>query len=88
MLQSQLAVRFMLAIHRENKERPVYVLVVGKNGQKLQPAEDAEGPLPNTPDAADYIRPAAKRPLMPRDMWPSPAEHSVRCAAVDDLPEA
>ena len=75
MLQSLLAERFKLAIHRENKEQPVFALVEGKNGQKLQAA------------AADYIRPAAKHTPMPTEMWPSPAELSVRCAAVEDPTE-
>ncbi len=36
MLQSLLAERFQLAIHRENKPMPVYAMVVGKGGPKLQ----------------------------------------------------
>ena len=50
MLQSILADRFKLKIRRETKEMPVYAVVVGKNGPKLQPAKvqesacvDAEG---------------------------------------------
>jgi uncharacterized protein (TIGR03435 family) len=50
MLQSLLADRFQLKIRRESKEMPVYAVVVGKNGPKLQPAKvqenacvDAEG---------------------------------------------
>jgi uncharacterized protein (TIGR03435 family) len=35
MLQALLADRFKLAIHRQSKETPVYVLTVGKNGSKL-----------------------------------------------------
>lgn len=38
MLQSLLAERFKLAIHREDKPMPVYVLVVAKGGPKLQKA--------------------------------------------------
>ena len=50
MLQALLADRFKLTIHREKKEQPVYALVVGKSGPKLQPAAaDADAPLPNTP---------------------------------------
>jgi uncharacterized protein (TIGR03435 family) len=65
MLQSLLAERFKLSIHRENKEHPVYALVVGKNGPKLQEASaDAGFPPPNessgnqelyTPDGEAYI---------------------------------
>jgi len=50
MLQTLLADRFHLQVRRESKEMPVYALVVGKNGPKLQPAKveesacvDAEG---------------------------------------------
>jgi uncharacterized protein (TIGR03435 family) len=35
MLQSLLADRFRLKIHRETRELPVYVLVIGKSGSKL-----------------------------------------------------
>jgi uncharacterized protein (TIGR03435 family) len=38
MLRSLLAERFKLAIHREDKPMPVYVMVVGKGGPKLKPA--------------------------------------------------
>ncbi len=37
MLQALLADRFQLQIHRETKEVPMYSLVVGKGGSKLQP---------------------------------------------------
>ena len=36
MLQTLLADRFKLAIHRETKEMPVYALVAGKNGSRLK----------------------------------------------------
>jgi uncharacterized protein (TIGR03435 family) len=39
MLQALLADRFKLTFHRESKELPVYLLVVGKNGPKLQEAK-------------------------------------------------
>jgi len=39
MLRTLLADRLKLTIHRESKELPVYLLVVGKNGQKLQEAK-------------------------------------------------
>jgi uncharacterized protein (TIGR03435 family) len=41
MLQSLLAERFKLTIHRESRVLPVYALVVGKDGQKLREAEPA-----------------------------------------------
>jgi len=61
MLQSLLIERFKLAIHRENKEEPVYALVVGKNGQKLQPpAADADAPLPNAPGGRGLYTPGGE----------------------------
>jgi uncharacterized protein (TIGR03435 family) len=47
MLQTLLAERFQLKLHRETKELPVYVLGVGKTGAKLQPS----APDPNAPAA-------------------------------------
>jgi uncharacterized protein (TIGR03435 family) len=38
MMQKLLAERFKLAIHRENREQPVYALVVGKDGLKIKEA--------------------------------------------------
>lgn len=43
MLQSLLADRFKLVFHREQKELPVYVLTIGKNGTKLQASDSSEG---------------------------------------------
>jgi uncharacterized protein (TIGR03435 family) len=50
MLQTLLAERFKLAIHRDTKEHPVsvYALVVGKGGPKMKESE----PDPNAPDPA------------------------------------
>jgi uncharacterized protein (TIGR03435 family) len=39
MLRSLLAERFRLQLHRETTEHAVYVLVAGKNGARLKPAE-------------------------------------------------
>ena len=55
MLQTLLAERFKLVIHRESKEFPAYALIVGKDGPKL------------TPRPADYD-PTAKNPLTPMTM--------------------
>jgi uncharacterized protein (TIGR03435 family) len=46
MLQTLLTDRFQLKVHREMKERPVYALVVAKNGPKLkQSAPDEESSM-------------------------------------------
>jgi len=42
MLRALLAGRFKLKTRVETKERPVYTLVVAKNGPKLQPAKDGD----------------------------------------------
>jgi uncharacterized protein (TIGR03435 family) len=41
MVQSLLADRFQLKLHRESKEQAVFHLVVGKNGPKLTPVDSA-----------------------------------------------
>jgi bla regulator protein blaR1 len=41
MLQTLLADRFQLKLHRETRELPVYALVVAKGGPKLQPSKSA-----------------------------------------------
>lgn len=38
-LQTLLAERFQLTIHHETKEQPIYALVIGKNGSKLQESQ-------------------------------------------------
>lgn len=43
MLQTLLAERFKLKLHREQKEMPVYGLVVGKGGPKMKEVEPAPG---------------------------------------------
>ena len=40
MLQTLLAQRFKLVVHRETKELPIYALVAGKNGPKLRAVPD------------------------------------------------
>ena len=58
MLQSLLADRFGLAIHRETKELSAYILVVDKGGPRFKASED-EGPtlVPPTKDGvASYRR--------------------------------
>ena len=50
MLQALLADRFKLVVHHEMKEMPVYALVVGKGGPKLEKADIDEKDCPATPD--------------------------------------
>jgi uncharacterized protein (TIGR03435 family) len=42
-LRALLADRFQLVVHKEEKEQPIYALVVSKNGAKLQEAKEAVG---------------------------------------------
>jgi uncharacterized protein (TIGR03435 family) len=44
LIQSLLAERFQLRIHRETRELPIYSLVVGKSGPKLQTSTATSGP--------------------------------------------
>ena len=44
MLQTLLADRFKLKLHKEQKVMPTYALLVAKGGPKLEKAEEAEGP--------------------------------------------
>ena len=61
MVQTLLADRFKMAIHKETKEMPVYALVVGKGGPKLQKADIAEN---DCPDASAAV-PAPPGPATP-----------------------
>ncbi len=62
MLQALLADRFKLVVHREMKEVTQYVLAVGKNGSKLQAANDDEkervvpGPLSGENREVDFYK--------------------------------
>jgi uncharacterized protein (TIGR03435 family) len=44
MVQTLLAERFHLRVHRETKELAVYALVIGKNGPKVEAAKDSPRP--------------------------------------------
>jgi uncharacterized protein (TIGR03435 family) len=54
LLQTLLEDRFELAVHRETKELPVYALVPGKNGLKLEESKDGDciTPDPGAPRPA------------------------------------
>jgi uncharacterized protein (TIGR03435 family) len=45
MLQTLLAERFKLAMHSETRELPVYALVVGKSGPKIQEVTEGIGTM-------------------------------------------
>src|SRR5881296_1179322 len=49
MLQTLLADRFQLKLHRETKELPVYEMVVAKNGPKFQKTKDQVSDCPGIP---------------------------------------
>ncbi|MFZ0820128.1 MAG: TIGR03435 family protein [Candidatus Acidiferrales bacterium] len=61
MLQQGLAERFGLQVHWEKRDTPVYALVPGRNGVKLQPVDDPEHPklrtyaLPNGKTAVSGV---------------------------------
>lgn len=54
MFQGVLADRFRLALHRETKELPVYLLVIAKNGPKIHAVD--EGDCPEVPNQQNPCR--------------------------------
>jgi uncharacterized protein (TIGR03435 family) len=69
MLQTLLAERFKLALHRDKKETPVYALVVGKGGPKLKEALPDEP----APPAADPGAAPSGAPSRPESAAAAPA---------------
>ncbi|HYI98050.1 MAG TPA: M56 and DUF3738 domain-containing protein [Bryobacteraceae bacterium] len=43
-VRNLLAERFQLTIHRETREIPIYALILAKNGSKIQPSKEQQGP--------------------------------------------
>ncbi len=56
MLQTLLADRFKMVMHKEHlrKEMPVYALVVGKGGPKLEKRQTSEKTIARTPSLAPF----------------------------------
>jgi uncharacterized protein (TIGR03435 family) len=62
MLQSLLTDRFRLTFHRENKELPIYTLLVAKSGPKLHEAKPGD-------DYANGLRTATGQPVVPHMLY-------------------
>ena len=67
MLQSLLADRFKLVMRHELRELPVYVLVLGKGGPKLQPSPDV---LPWSFSRAHGVEPQSGRVIYKNESMP------------------
>ena len=64
MLQTLLAERFQLALHRESRELPVFALTVAKNGPRLR-APTADKPPPCNPPVAPWYSVNIRCPTSP-----------------------
>jgi uncharacterized protein (TIGR03435 family) len=49
MIQTMLAARFKMALHKETRQLPVYSLMIAKGGLKIHPVEDGQGKTSNGP---------------------------------------
>src|SRR5207249_5172791 len=63
MLQTLLAERFKLAIHRETKDLPMYALVVGRNGPKMKESLKEPEIDPNAPPAGSGFDGGGRIPI-------------------------
>jgi uncharacterized protein (TIGR03435 family) len=68
-LQSLLEARFALKLHREQREQPVYALVLDKNGSKLEPADPPLPALNQTASPAPRLSPGG---ALPSGFMPQP----------------
>jgi len=98
MMQSMLADRFQLKAHMEDRELPIYTLVVGKDGPKIKPSADQTptaqqatptpycGPAPSTPNPfGPNANPRDPNFIMPRGMLVAmggPNGSTIRGAAI------
>ena len=71
MLQALLAERFKLSIHRDRKEQPVYALVVGKVGPKLQAGKGENLEMPDTPGIRTLYTPEGDARMLPDNSFVS-----------------
>jgi len=82
MLQTLLADRFKLTLHRENKLQPVYKLVIAKGGPKLR---ESQGPQTRDPNCA----PPKCMAFNNTDIWSSQGSWrtgwAVRCWILPDF---
>ncbi len=86
MLQTLLAERFKLSLHRDTKEHAIYALVVGKGGPKLKPAEVQTGD-DATPGAAPGGRGGLPRGAMFMMIDPAGAHLKAPSATLSTLAE-
>ncbi len=86
MLQSLLADRFQLAVHRQTREVPVYALTVGKGGPKLHPSDlsQREAPSPRNPFRAGGSEPRSGRLIFNNESMPDFAWALSRMAGIGD----
>ena len=86
MLQTLLAERFKLSLHRDTKEHAIYALVVGKGGPKLKPAEVQTGD-DATPGGAPGGRGGLPRGAMSMMIDPAGAHLKAPSATLSTLAE-
>jgi uncharacterized protein (TIGR03435 family) len=83
-LRSLLKERFKLALHTEQKDIPVFNLVVGKNGPKLKESSGGRGGVVADANQAERVRPESPR-MDPWIAMPMPGT-AYRAARVADAP--
>ena len=87
MLQALLTERFKLTLHKDSQDRPIYAMVVGKNGPKLKPAEvqtdnAANPPAAGPPSAGTALRPGGPVPRGNMMLMMDPSGMHFKAAAV------